>query len=383
MEKRRISSFQKALLIVIGLTLIGIGVLLFATSLACAGTGKIMSVEVDVKNDNKFVNVEQGFTTIETRLFTVRAKKVDILILSNQNATIRFDADIEPVDVAVINEKGKIVETYDFSSGRGDIEFLGGKAGSKVRTVVLLSPGGLNEKYANGEERQEFLQKRKERSQTTTKNQIISVILDASVEKAGSHDSAAIVVVKTKVVQPNITNITVEWEDDGDLEVTGDSNLPRYTEIEWKIFDETGITKARRDGEIDFDIDAPIAGVDEDCLLEIWVGRWYRQYPIDLGPLPEAAQGMFIKTKEEMEKLTPKPLPTKVTTPTFTEPEYTVVSTPRPKRQPMATPPPVLMPALKTAMSRIPWVIVGFALTVIIIAIFLKRFLKKRKNLRA
>ncbi len=95
--------------------------------------------------------------------------------------------------------------------------------------------------------------------------------------------------------------------------------MPRYTEIEWRIFDEAGITKVRRGGRIKFDIDAPIAGVNEDCVLEIWVGQHWYQFSLDLGPVPEAAeQGMFIKikTKEETKKLTPKPLPAKAIKPT-------------------------------------------------------------------
>ena len=302
----RISSLEKAL-IVIAIALIVVGVLWVFVASASAG---VTPVDIEVRNDDEMVSVKQDFATIATQRLTIVALEIEVEMLAvTKSVEIEFETNADFADAIVLNERWKIVGSYEFTKGSGDIQFPAGE----TQTIIILSPGN-DGKYGDNKGRQDFLREYEERD-IGTKEQAMGFILGNSIEIAGSSDTAGVIIVKTKIVQPEITNIIGEWDDDGEeLEITGQSNLPRYTEIEWQIFGETGTTKAERNGKINFDIDVEGVDTSRNCVLGMRVEsvNWFNTFLLDLALAPIVRQGMSIEPKA-----TPTPTPKVMPRPTL------------------------------------------------------------------
>ena len=298
-EKR--SSLEKVS-IVIAVALIVIGVLWVFVSFVSAG---VTPVDIDVRNEDEMVSVKQEFTTIATQRLTIVAMEIEVEMLAvTKSVKIEFETSADFADAIVMDESGEIVGSYEFARGEGEIDF---SAGGKY-TMIILSPGD-DDNYGNNGDRQQFLREC-EKHNARAKEQMIDIILGNSIEIAGSSDTAGVIIVKTRIVQPSIVNVSGEWCN-GELEIAGQSNLPRYTEIEWQIFGETGATKARRNGEIDFDIDLEGIDTSADCVIEMRTGNWYDEF--ELATPPESTEPvMSIKPRA-----TPTPTPRATPRPTL------------------------------------------------------------------
>ena len=309
MEKRGKSSLQKASIAMTIAFIVGV------LCIAEIASARVTPVDVEVKNDDELVSVREDFKTIATRGLTIVAKTIDIEMFVGQIAEIEFDTSADFADAIVIDEKGKIIGSYEFARGIGDIEFSAGE----TRTVIILSPGD-DDNYGNNGGRQQFLREC-EGYNTKTKAQIIDIILGNSIEIAGSGDTAGVIVVKTKIVQPEITDISGEW-DEYELEITGQSNLPRRTEIEWRIFGETGVAKAKRNGKINFDIDLEGIDTSGNCVIEMLIGNCFEEFELDSAPAPTEPI-MSIKPKSSPTP-TPKSTPTTEVTRVLADPPESV-----------------------------------------------------------
>jgi hypothetical protein len=322
MGKRKVSSLQKALLIAAGLAFIAIGVLWTVEVVFAEGDIiRTISVNTDVKNDDKLVSVKESFTTIETERLTIKkAKKIEVAMFSEQRAIVRFKVDKDFAHALVLNHNGDINETREFVNKRTDIEF----SGSKTNTIFILASD--DDKYGSDQDREEFLDWCARQTRGRDKGRTIDFFIDESVIASSSNDFAGIVVVKTIIVQPKIANISWKWDDD-ELDITGTSNLPRYTEIEWEIFGKFGITKAKRNGKISFDVDLEgISNRDDYLKMRVVAENWFQGSRLGLGTWPESAEpGISIKPKA-----TPTPKATPILTPTPTPTQKILTEPPEP-----------------------------------------------------
>ena len=321
MGKRKISSLEKVS-IAIAVALIVIGALWCAISVVSASG--MLKAEVKVDNDDEFVSVGYGSTIIGN----IKAREVDITMFAGQIVEIEFDTSADVLDALIIDDRGKIIDTHQFSKGSCDIVFPTGTCG--IRVIVLLDPG--NDKvYGSYDERQEFLD-RCENFSVQTKEKTINAILSESIGCASSDDFAMVTKIWIKVVQPKITNVKGEWDDSDDeltLKITADSNLPRRTEIVYTIFgltdDTTGVD---RDGEINFDIGFKKIDFRGACKIEMRVGSWSESFKLD--PPPETTQIWVTPepTLRLMPKSTLKPVPTPKITRVLADPPTPTPETP-------------------------------------------------------
>ena len=312
MGKRENGSSYKKASIAMAVALIVIGALWCAISFASAGdTIRTISVDTKAKNSNELVSFDnKGSTVIYTEILEITAQKIDITMLSAQNAIVRFKVNKNFAHALALNAHGDIVETHEFINGRTDIDFNG----TKTNTVIILA--SEDDKYGSNQDREDFLDWCTRQTRGRDKSRTIDFLIDESARASSSNDFVGIVVVKTKVVQPEIANISWKWDDD-ELEITGTSNLPRCTEIEWKIFEKFWTTEARRNGKIGFTIDAGDVGVIGDCSLEIWVKGAHEEFQLNISPPPELEQGISIKPKASPEPA-PRPTPKPTLKPTAT-----------------------------------------------------------------
>lgn len=310
-EKRKMSSFTKALLIAGGLALLVVGALCIAEVVSASGDIiRTISVDTDVKNDDKLVSVEETSATIETQKLTIRAKKIEATMLSEQRAIVRFKVDKDFANALVLNTHGDIDETHEFLNGKIEIEF----SETKTNTVVILA--SEDDKYGSNQDREDFLDWCERKTRGIDKLRTIDFFIDESVNAPGSNDFVGIVVVKTTIVPPEITNIIWEWDDD-ELEITGESNLPRRTEVEWEIFGKSGITKVKSKGKVNFHIDLEgIHNRDDYLIMRVGSVNWFQGSRLGLGTWPESAEpGISIKPIATPTP-TPKARPTPTQTPT-------------------------------------------------------------------
>jgi hypothetical protein len=305
------SSFTKAFLVVGGFVLLVIGVLWTVEVVFAEGDIiRTILVDTDVKNDEKLVSVKESSATIETQKLTIKTEKIEVTMFSEQRAIVRFKVDKDFAHALVLNTRGDINETREFVNKRADIEF----SGSKTNTILVLASD--DDKYGSNQDREDFLDWCARKTRGIEKSRTIDFFIDESVMAGGSNDFAGIVVVKTSIVQPKIANISWRWVKD-ELEITGTSNLPRYTEIEWEIFGKSGITKAQRNGKISFDVDLEgIHNRDDYLIMRVASVNWFQGSRLGLGQWPESAEpGISIKPKTTPTP-TPRPTPKIVPTPT-------------------------------------------------------------------
>jgi hypothetical protein len=293
MEKRGNGSSYKKMLISLGLAFIAIATVLLAIPLVSAAG--ILFAEVDIGNECDFVSVEDGDTIIGN----IRARKINVEMFADQIATVKFKTGADVLDAIVIDDCGDVIETRQFSRGRGDIDFsVGG-----TRVIVLLDPGD-NGVYGSHEGRIEFLQNCEDFSIISMEHTINDIL-----KETASQDFVAVIKVWVKIVQREIKNVKGLWTydaEDGELklEITGDSNLPKRTEIVYTTFGVTDDTKkVDSKGNINFVIDFDKIDVDGDCKIEMKAGSLSAEFEID--PPPEAV-GIYVET-EPLPKSTPRP----------------------------------------------------------------------------